>query len=179
MGIGNTTASSAIVAVLTSRPAAAVTGRGTGLDDPGVARKVAVIEAAIARHRPDPDDPIGVLAAIGGFEIGALVGAILAAAATHVPVVLDGFITAAAALVATRLAPDLPARLIASHRSSEPGHRIALEALGLEPILDLGLRLGEGSGAALAMPVVRAAARIVGEMATFEDAGVSDRADRA
>jgi nicotinate-nucleotide--dimethylbenzimidazole phosphoribosyltransferase len=175
MGIGNTTASSAIVAALLDRPARDVTGRGTGLDDDGVRRKAAVIEAALALHRPDPSCPLDVLAAVGGLEIAAIAGAILEAAARRIPVVLDGFITAAAALVAARLAPDLPARLIASHRSVEPGHRIVLDALGLEPILDLGLRLGEGSGAALAIPVIVAAARILGEMATFEDAGVADR----
>jgi nicotinate-nucleotide--dimethylbenzimidazole phosphoribosyltransferase len=175
MGIGNTTASSAIVAVLLDRPARDVTGRGTGLDDDGVRRKAAVIEAALALHRPDPSRPLDVLAAVGGLEIAAIAGAILEAAARRIPVVLDGFITAAAALVAARLAPDLPARLIASHRSVEPGHRIVLDALGLEPILDLGLRLGEGSGAALAIPVIGAAARVLGEMATFEDAGVADR----
>ena len=119
--------------------------------------------------------PLDVLATVGGLEIAALVGAILGAAANRIPVVLDGFITGAAALVAARLAPDVPARLIASHRSAEPGHRIVLEMLGLEPILDLGLRLGEGSGAALAIPVIRSAARLLGEMATFEDAGVSNR----
>jgi nicotinate-nucleotide--dimethylbenzimidazole phosphoribosyltransferase len=175
MGIGNTTASSALVAALTGRPAAEVTGRGTGLDDAGVRRKAAVIDAALARHRPDPEDPLDVLATVGGLEIAALVGAILQAAADRTPVVLDGFITGAAALVASRLAPDLPAHLIASHRSAEPGHRLVLESLGLEPVLDLGLRLGEGSGVALAIPVVAAAARVLGEMATFEDAGVSDR----
>ena len=175
MGIGNTTASSAIVAALTGRPALAVTGRGTGLDAAGVARKAAVIEEALARHRPDPADPIAVLAAVGGLEIAALVGAILEAAARGVPVVLDGFITGAAALVATGLAPRLPSRLIAAHRSAEPGHRIVLDTLGLEPVLDLDLRLGEGSGAALAIPIVAAAARILGEMATFDGAGVSDR----
>jgi nicotinate-nucleotide--dimethylbenzimidazole phosphoribosyltransferase len=175
MGIGNTTASSAIVAALLDRPARDVTGRGTGLDDDGVRRKAAVIDAALALHRPDPSRPLDVLATFGGLEIAAIAGAILEAAARRVPVVLDGFITAAAALVAARLAPDLRARLIASHRSVEPGHRIVLGALGLEPILDLGLRLGEGSGAALAIPVVGAAARILGEMATFEDAGVADR----
>jgi nicotinate-nucleotide--dimethylbenzimidazole phosphoribosyltransferase len=175
MGIGNTTASSAIVAALLDRPARDVTGRGTGLDDDGVRRKAAVIETALALHRPDPSRPVEVLAAVGGLEIAAIAGAILEAAGRRVPVVLDGFITGAAALVAARLAPDLPPRLIASHRSVEPGHRIVLETLGLEPILDLGLRLGEGSGAALAMPVVAAAARILGEMATFEDAGVADR----
>jgi nicotinate-nucleotide--dimethylbenzimidazole phosphoribosyltransferase len=175
MGIGNTTASSAIVAALTGRPAVEVTGRGTGLDDAGVRHKVAVIDTALALHAPDPSRPLDVLGSLGGLEIAALVGAILAAAAARLPVILDGFITGAAALVASRFAPNLAARLIASHRSAEPGHRIALETLGLEPILDLGLRLGEGSGAALAIPIVGAAARIIGEMATFEDAGVSDR----
>jgi len=173
MGIGNTTASSAMVAALTRRPAADVTGRGTGLDDAGVLHKAAVIDAALARHALDPDRPLDVLAAVGGLEIAALAGAILAAAGEGIPVVLDGFITAAAALVAARLAPNLPARLIASHRSAEPGHRVVLETLGLEPILDLGLRLGEGTGAALAMPLTAAAARVLGEMATFEGAGVS------
>jgi len=162
MGIGNTTSSSAIVAALTGRPAADVTGRGTGLDD-----------AALARHAPDAGRPLDVLAAVGGLEIAALVGAILTAAGQGIPVVLDGFITAAAALVAARLAPNLPGRLVASHRSAEPGHRVVLETLGLEPILDLGLRLGEGTGAALAMPLIGSAARVLGEMATFEDAGVS------
>jgi nicotinate-nucleotide--dimethylbenzimidazole phosphoribosyltransferase len=175
MGIGNTTAASALVAALTGRPAIEVTGRGTGLDDAGVRHKAAVIDAALARHRPDPERPLEVLATVGGLEIAALVGAILGAAGARVPVVLDGFITGAAALVAARLAPELPPRLIAAHRSAEPGHAVVLGELGLEPILDLGLRLGEGSGAALAIPVIRAAARILGEMATFESAGVSDR----
>ena len=173
MGIGNTTAASAIVAALTGRPAAEVTGRGTGVDDPGLVRKVNVIEIALALHRPDPADPIGVLAAIGGFEIAGLVGAILAASVARIPIVLDGFITGAAALVAAGLAPNLPDRLIAAHRSVEPGHAIVLDRLGLAPILQLDLRLGEGSGAALAIPIIRAAARICGEMATFEQAGVS------
>ena len=176
MGIGNTTAASAIVAVLADRAVADVTGRGTGLDDAGVARKIAVIERALDRHRLDAADPIAVLAAVGGLEIAGLAGAMLAAAAVRVPVVLDGFITSAAALVACVMASNLAPRLIAGHRSSEPGHAIALAALGLAPILDLGLRLGEGSGAALAIPLVRAAARVVGEMATFEGAGVADRA---
>ena len=175
MGIGNTTAASAIVAALTGRPAIDVTGRGTGLDDAGVRHKAAVIDAALALHRPDANRPLDVLAAVGGLEIAALVGAILGAAAARTPVVLDGFITGAAALVAARLAPNLPARLIASHRSSEPGHAVVLGELGLEPILDLGLRLGEGSGAALAIPVIRSAARLLGDMATFESAGISDR----
>jgi nicotinate-nucleotide--dimethylbenzimidazole phosphoribosyltransferase len=173
MGIGNTTAASAIVAALTGLPPATVTGRGTGVDDPGLQRKIAVIEAALALHELYRGDPIGVLAAVGGLEIAGLVGAMLAAAAARIPVVLDGFITGAAALVATGLAPNLPERLIAAHRSVEPGHAVVLDRLGLAPILQLDLRLGEGSGAALAIPVIRAAARICGEMATFEEAGVS------
>jgi nicotinate-nucleotide--dimethylbenzimidazole phosphoribosyltransferase len=173
MGIGNTTAASAIVAAMTGLAPAAVTGRGTGVDDPGLDRKIAVIEAALALHRLDPADPLGVLAAVGGLEIAGLVGAILAAAAAHVPVVLDGFITGAAALVAAAIAPNVAGRLIAAHRSVEPGHAIVLERLGLAPILQLDLRLGEGSGAALSIPLIRAAARIGGEMATFAEAGVS------
>jgi nicotinate-nucleotide--dimethylbenzimidazole phosphoribosyltransferase len=173
MGIGNTTAASALAAVLTGRPPAEVTGRGTGLDDPAVRHKVLVIERALELHRPDPADPVAVLAAIGGLEIAALVGAILATAEARVPVVLDGFITGAAALIAAALAPAVPARLIASHRSAEPGHRIVLEQLGLRPLLDLELRLGEGSGAALALPLVRAAVSILAGMATFDDAGVA------
>jgi nicotinate-nucleotide--dimethylbenzimidazole phosphoribosyltransferase len=173
MGIGNSTAASAIAAALTGAPVRAVTGRGTGVDDPGLERKIAVIEAALILHRPDPQDPIGVLAAVGGLEIAGLVGAILVAAAARVPIVLDGFITGAAALVATAIAPNLPDRLLAAHRSVEPGHAIVLDRLGLRPILELDLRLGEGSGAALAIPIIRAAARICGEMATFEQAGVS------
>jgi nicotinate-nucleotide--dimethylbenzimidazole phosphoribosyltransferase len=173
MGIGNTTAASAIVAAMTGVSVAAVTGRGTGVDDPGYLRKVALIEAALALHRPDPRDPIGVLAAVGGLEIAGLVGAILGTAEAPIPVILDGFITGAAALVAAALAPNLPDRLIAAHRSVEPGHTIVLDRLGLAPILELDLRLGEGSGAALAIPIIRAAARICGEMATFEQAAVS------
>ena len=175
MGIGNTTAASALAAVMTGRPAADVTGRGSGLDDPAVRHKVSVIEQALELHHLDPADPVGVLAAVGGLEIAALVGAILTAAESNVPVLLDGFITGSAALVGAALAPALPARLIASHRSSEPGHRIVLERLDLVPMLDLELRLGEGSGAALAIPLVRAATAILAEMATFDDAGVSGR----
>ena len=175
MGIGNTTSASALAAVMTGRPPTDVTGRGTGLDDRAVRHKVNVIEQALSRHRPDPADPLGVLAAVGGLEIAALVGAILTAGESSVPVLLDGFITGSAALIATGLAPALPARLIASHRSSEPGHQIVLERLGLVPLLDLELRLGEGSGAALAIPLVKGATAILAEMATFDDAGVSGR----
>jgi nicotinate-nucleotide--dimethylbenzimidazole phosphoribosyltransferase len=173
MGIGNTTAASALVAALTDRAPAEVTGRGAGLDGDAVRRKVGVIEAAIERHRPSPENPVGALAAIGGLEIAALVGAMLAAGEARVPVVLDGFITGAAALVAVGIAPSLGPRLIASHRSTEPGHRVVLEQLGLEPLLDLELRLGEGSGAALALPLLRAGTLLLAEMATFDSAGVS------
>ena len=173
MGIGNTTAASALVAALTGRRPADVTGRGTGLDAEAVRRKVSVIEMALDRHRPGPNDPIGALAAVGGFEIAALVGAILAATAARTPVVLDGFITGAAALVATTVAPGVGPRLIASHRSSEPGHAVVIEQLGLVPLLDLELRLGEGTGAALALPLIRSATLLLAGMATFDRAGVS------
>jgi nicotinate-nucleotide--dimethylbenzimidazole phosphoribosyltransferase len=173
MGIGNTTSASALVAALTGAPVAAVTGRGTGIGDERLAKKIAIVEAALERHRPDPSEPLDVLACVGGLEIAALVGAILACAEARIPVVLDGFITGAAALVAVAIEPVAAARLIASHRSPEPGHRVALDRLGLEPLLELDLRLGEASGAALALPIVRAAAAVVAEMATFESAGVS------
>ncbi len=173
MGIGNTTAASAIVAALTGEPAHQVTGRGTGVDDEALARKIAAIERALAVNRPDAADPLGVLAAVGGFEIAALVGLMLGAAAVRIPVVLDGFITGAAALVGAALQPSLAPRLIAAHRSSEPGHAIVLERLGLRPYLDLGMRLGEGSGAALAMGLLAAAVQIRDEMATFESAAIS------
>ncbi|MFN8516767.1 MAG: nicotinate-nucleotide--dimethylbenzimidazole phosphoribosyltransferase [Chloroflexia bacterium] len=175
MGIGNTTAASAIVAAITGRPVAEVTGRGTGVDDEGWRRKVAVIAGALALHRPDPGDPLGVLAAIGGFEIGGLAGVMLGAAARRVPVVLDGFIAGAAALVACGLAPALAPRLVAAHRSVEIGHGAALAHLGLVPLLDLDLRLGEGTGAALGMGLCAAACALLDEMATFGEAGVSER----
>lgn len=178
MGIGNTTAASAIVAALTGRPPGDVTGRGTGVDDAGWRRKVAAVERAIAVNGPDPLDPVGVLAALGGLEIAALVGITLEATRAHVPVVLDGFITGAAALLAARLAPGAPARWIAAHRSSEPGHAVALDALGLRPILELDLRLGEGTGAALAIGILRAAVRVRDGMATFASAAVSGPAGR-
>ena len=179
MGIGNTTAASAIVAVLTGATPAAVTGRGTGIDDATHRRKIAVIEQAIARNAPDPADPIGVLAAVGGLEIGALVGVILGAVAGRVPLVLDGFITGAAALLAAGLAPGIADRVIAAHRSVEPGHAIVLERLGLRPLLDLDLRLGEGTGAALAIGLIDAAVRLRDGMATFDSAAVSGPLDGA
>lgn len=173
MGIGNTTAASAIVAALTGEPVHRVTGRGTGVADEALARKIAAIEQALAVNRPDPADPLGVLAAVGGFEIAALVGLMLGVAAARIPVVLDGFITGAAALVGAALQPALAPRLIAAHRSPEPGHAFVLERLGLRPYLDLGMRLGEGSGAALLIGLLAAACQIRDEMATFESAAIS------
>ncbi len=172
MGIGNTTAASAITAAVTGAPAEAVTGRGTGVDDTGRQRKVAVVERALRVNAPDAGDGLDVLARLGGFEIAGLVGVILAGAAHRVPVALDGFIAGAAALVAVTLAPDARHALFASHRSAEPGHALALRHLGLEPYLALDMRLGEGTGAALFIPLARAAAAIYAEMATFKSAGV-------
>jgi nicotinate-nucleotide--dimethylbenzimidazole phosphoribosyltransferase len=173
MGIANTTASAALIAVFTDATPALVTGRGTGIDDQTWARKVNVVRRALELHRCDPADPLGVLAAVGGLEHAALAGFILAGAAHRVPVILDGVIACAAALAARAFAPDVTGCLIAGHLSTEPGARRALDALGLPPLLDLGLRLGEGSGALLALPVVAAAARVLRDMATFDSAGVS------
>ena len=173
MGIGNTTPASAIAAVYTGLPPAEVTGRGTGVDDEGLARKVRVIESALDLHQPDPADPLGVLAAVGGFEIGAIAGVCLGAAARRLPVVVDGFISAAGALIAAALCPPVKDYLIASHLSVERGHGPVWDLLGLQPLLDLDLRLGEGTGAVLAMHLAEAACRILSEMATFDQAGVS------
>jgi nicotinate-nucleotide--dimethylbenzimidazole phosphoribosyltransferase len=176
MGIANTTASAALIAAFTGEDPTRVTGRGTGIDDQTLARKIDVVRAALARHRPDPSDPIGVLAAFGGLEHTALAGLLLGAAARRTPVILDGVIAGAAALAASRLAPDAVAGWIAGHRSAEPGHTVALRALDLHPLLDLGLRLGEGSGALLALPLVQGAVRILRDVATFDAAGVSEKA---
>lgn len=178
MGIGNTTVSSAICAVMTGRPVAEVTGRGTGIDDKQLSHKIEVIKQALAVNRPDPEKPLEVLARVGGFEIGGLAGVMLGAAAQHIPVIIDGFISGAAALIATALSPRLKDYLIASHVSAETGHPILLEHLGLKPLLNLGLRLGEGTGAALGIFLAEAAARILGEMATFAEAGVSEKKER-
>jgi nicotinate-nucleotide--dimethylbenzimidazole phosphoribosyltransferase len=175
MGIGNTTAASALTAALTGADPAMVTGRGTGVADDAWIRKVEAVARALAVNRPDAGDPLGVLAAVGGFEIAGLVGVVLAGAARRVPVVLDGFIATAAALVAARLAPAVRDYLIAAHRSTEPGHVRLLEALGLTPYLELGMRLGEGTGAALGIGLLRAALACYREMATFKEAGVSER----
>ncbi|MGE5133982.1 MAG: nicotinate-nucleotide--dimethylbenzimidazole phosphoribosyltransferase [Gemmatimonadota bacterium] len=173
MGIANTTPSAALIAAFTGADPVEVTGRGTGVDDGTWARKVEVVRRALARHRPDPGDPLGVLAAVGGLEHAALAGYVLGAAALRVPVVLDGVIACAAALAAVALAPDAAHCLVAGHRSTEPGASRALAELSLRPLLELDLRLGEGSGAALAVPVVQAAARVLRDVATFDSAGVS------
>ena len=175
MGIGNTTASAALTAVFTGSRVEEVTGRGTGLDDQRLLRKVEVIEQAIRQHRPDSKDPLDVLSKIGGLEIGCLAGIALAAAEARVPVVLDGFIPSAAALVAWRMEPAARDYFIASHRSVEPGHNAILKALELEPLLDLDLRLGEGTGAALALSLIEASLKLLAEMATFGEAGVDGK----
>ena len=177
MGIGNTTASSAICAVMTGRPVAEVSGRGTGLDDKQLAHKIEVIDKALAVNRPDPKQPLDVLAKVGGFEIGGLAGVILAAAAHRIPVVIDGFISGAAALIAVALAPSLREYLIASHVSVEAGHRVLLNHLGFKPLLDLGMRLGEGTGAALGIFLSETATRVLAEMSTFAEAGVSEKSE--
>ena len=176
MGIGNTTPSSAIVAAITRRPANEVTGRGTGVDDAALTHKKQIIAQALESHRPDPNDPLDVLAKVGGFEIGGLAGVMLGAAARRVPVVMDGFISGAAALIAFGLAHQVRDYIVPAHRSVEIGHRAVLEHLNIQPLLDLDLRLGEGTGAALGISLCIAAAKILDEMATFADAGVSEKA---
>ncbi|WP_436522867.1 nicotinate-nucleotide--dimethylbenzimidazole phosphoribosyltransferase [Actinoplanes sp. HUAS TT8] len=175
MGIANTTPAAALTAVFTGSAPAAVTGRGTGIDDETLAHKTEVVAAALARHTPDPADPLGVLAAVGGLEHAALAGFVLGAAAHRVPVIVDGVIAASAALAAAAFAPDAVAAMVAGHRSAEPGAGVALAHLGLEPLLDLGMRLGEGSGAVLALPIVAASVRVLHEVATFDSAGVSEK----
>ncbi len=175
MGIGNTTASSAICAVMTGKSVVEVTGRGTGLSDEQLQRKIAAIEKALKVNNPTSDQPLEVLAKVGGFEIGGLAGVILGAAANRVPVMIDGFISGAAALIAVGLCPQVKDYLIAGHVSVEPGHKYLLDYLGLKPLLDLSMRLGEGTGAALAMALADAACRTLSEMATFTEAGVSDK----
>ena len=179
MGIGNTTAASAIVATLTGESPAAVTGRGTGLDDDGLRHKIAVVEQALAVNCPDPDDALDVLAKVGGFEIAGLAGVILGAAARRVAVVVDGFISGAAALVAQGLCPRSRDYLVAAHLSVEVGHRAVMRRLDLLPLLDLNMRLGEGTGAALGISLVEAAAKTLNEMATFAEAGVAEAKERA
>lgn len=175
MGIGNTTPSAAICAVMTRQAVDVVTGRGTGLSDEQLAHKVEIIKQAIKVNRPDPKNPLAVLAKLGGFEIGGLVGVMLGAAARRIPVAIDGFISGAAALIATALAPELKGYLFAAHLSAESGHRLLLEHLDLKPLINLEMRLGEGTGAALGIFLVEASARILAEMATFGEAEVSEK----
>ncbi len=177
MGIGNTTASSAITSVITGADPAVTTGRGTGLDDPGLEHKVEVIRRAIEVNQPNRADGLDVLTKVGGLEIGVLAGAMLGTAASNRPVVVDGFISGAAALIAWLISPPARDYFIAAHQSVEPGHRVGLDAMGLTPLLDMGMRLGEGTGAALAMHLIEAASLCMAEMATFAEAGVSERSD--
>jgi len=178
MGIGNTTPSSAISAVMTTRAVAEVTGRGTGVNNKTLNHKIEVINRALELNRPDPGEPLEVLAKVGGFEIGGLVGVMLAAAAHRIPVVIDGFVSGAAALIAAALEPRLRDFLIASHTSAEPGHKFVLEYLGIKPLLDLGMRLGEGTGAALGIFLAEVASSVLEEMSTFAEAGVSEKQER-
>ncbi|WP_405994498.1 nicotinate-nucleotide--dimethylbenzimidazole phosphoribosyltransferase [Streptomyces sp. NBC_00986] len=175
MGIANTTASAALISVFTDTDPAEVTGRGTGINDETLARKTEVVRRAIDLHQPDPADPIGVLAAVGGFEHAAMVGLLLGGASLRTPVILDGVSAGAAALVARAIAPEVLAACIAGHRSAEPGHVAALNKLGLRPLVDLDLRLGEGTGALLALPLVQSTARAMHEVATFDSAGVTEK----
>jgi nicotinate-nucleotide--dimethylbenzimidazole phosphoribosyltransferase len=175
MGIGNTTPSAAIAAVLTGIEPAKLAGRGTGVDDAGLKRKIDAIERALAVNKPNPKDGLDVLSKVGGFEIGGLVGVILGAAANHKPIMVDGFISTAAAMIAVTIAPSARPYLISAHRSQEYGHSQMVEWLGLKPLVDLDFRLGEGTGAALGISFAEAACKILAEMATFTEAGVSDK----
>lgn len=175
MGIGNTTPSSAIVAVMTGLPVDKVTGRGTGLDDAGLKHKIKIIKQAIALNKPNPNDALDVLCKVGGLEIAGLAGVMIAAASRRIPVVVDGFISTAAAMIAVGLVPDVKNYLFGAHNSVEIGHRAMLKHLGLNPLFDLNLRLGEGTGAVLAFHLIEAASRILREMATFAEAGISDK----
>ncbi len=174
MGIGNTTPSSAIVAAITGEDVELVTGRGTGIDEATFTRKIEVIKKALSLHSPNPEDPIDVLSKVGGFEIGGIAGAILAAASKNIPVVIDGFIASCGALVAFKMCPKVMDYLIAAHQSVEAGHMAILKYINLRPLLNLDMRLGEGTGAALGISIVEAAVKIFNEMATFSEAGVSE-----
>lgn len=175
MGIGNTTASSAVMAALTGYETSLVVGRGTGLDDQKLLHKQEVVKGALGLHKPDPADPLAVLSLVGGLEIAALTGLILGAAQRRIPVVIDGFISSTAALVAVKMNPLVWHYLVPSHLSAEAGHALLMDYLNLKPYLNMGMRLGEGTGAVLAMQLIEAAARITLEMATFEDARVSNK----
>ena len=178
MGIGNTTPSSAITSVFTGKPVELVTGRGTGINDDGLAGKIGVIKKAISINKPDPHDAIDVLSKVGGFEIGGLVGIIIKAASERVPIVIDGFISGASALIAYHLEPKVKDYLIAAHCSVERGHRIILDHIGISPLLNLNMRLGEGTGAALGMSLVESGIKIMTQMATFKSANVSEKIEQ-
>ena len=173
MGIGNTTPSSAIIAAISGLPVRELTSRGTGISDESLERKIRIIEQSLALNRPDQQDPLDVLAKVGGLEIAAIAGLVLGCAANSLPVVIDGFISTAGALIASELHPSVRDYIFAAHQSMEIGHRVMLERIGVEPILDLHLRLGEGTGAALAMGLIESGVKIMKEMATFEQAGVT------
>ena len=175
MGIGNTTPSAAIACALMNVAAEKIAGRGTGVDDDGLKRKISVIENALAVNKPNPKDGLDVLSKVGGFEIGGLAGVMIGAASKHVPVMVDGFISTAAAMIAVTLAPECRQYLTSAHRSKENGHALMLEWLGIKPLLDFDLRLGEGTGAALGISMAEAACKVLSEMATFGEAGVSER----
>jgi nicotinate-nucleotide--dimethylbenzimidazole phosphoribosyltransferase len=175
MGIGNTTPSAAIACALMNQAPDKIAGRGTGVDDEGLKRKISVIARALDVNRPNAEDGLDVLAKVGGFEIGGLAGVMIAAAANRIPVVLDGFVSTAAAMIAASLAPAARDYMIAAHLSQERGHKLMLEWLGLNPLLDMSMRLGEGTGAALAFHLIEASTRILREMATFDEAGVSNK----
>nr|WP_320025251.1 nicotinate-nucleotide--dimethylbenzimidazole phosphoribosyltransferase [uncultured Acetobacterium sp.] len=174
MGIGNTTPSAAILAVMAEYPVSSVTGRGTGIDNAALLNKIKVIRESINRHQPDKNDPIDVLTKIGGYEIAGIAGVILGAAYHQVPVLVDGFISTAGALIAKALCPQSLDYMIPSHQSEEPGHQLMWQALGLRPLLNLNFRLGEGTGAAVAMHLVESSARVMCDVLTFEDAGVTN-----
>jgi len=175
MGIGNTSPSSAIVATYSKMPVREVVGRGTGVDDERLKIKISAIEKALSVNNPDPSDPLDVLSKVGGLEIAGLAGVILGCAANRVPVIIDGFISGAAALIAAQMAPLAKGYMLGSHLSEEPGHKVILDFLGIKPILIMNMRLGEGTGAALAMNLVDASLKILREMATFSEAGVSSK----
>ena len=172
MGIGNTTPSTAIIAAFSDIEVEKLTGRGTGIDDKILRHKIAVIEKGIALHKPNPDDPVDILSKVGGFEIGALAGLVIGSASRKIPVVCDGLISTAGALIACELAPTAKEYLFASHNSVEAGHKFMFDRLGLSPLLDLRFRLGEGTGAAVAMEILDAATRVLAEIKTFEEVGI-------
>ncbi|MCK9602869.1 MAG: nicotinate-nucleotide--dimethylbenzimidazole phosphoribosyltransferase [Candidatus Omnitrophica bacterium] len=178
MGIGNTTAASAITASIIQKPVEEITGRGAGLNDEGLNNKIRIIKKSLAINDPDYNDPIDILSKVGGFEIGGLAGIILAAASRKVPIVIDGFISGSAALLAYKIEPKTKDYMIASHCSVEKGHKVILEYIGIKPLLDLNLRLGEGTGAALGINIAEAATKILTEMATFKSAKVSERIEK-